>query len=434
MSRETALKNLSALRDEIITVYYEVERAKGLQQKLDEMRDEYDNPKPFSFTGKNEHTAADLKQKFLKENGQKVLKGRLFERIWIILNCVALLALAVYVFLPMFGVTTWTTKEIFLKEIDGMFFGIIVLIGHLLLSGLAVVPGFCVGWDYTEEGNSIFVGIAAIFSMLFVGGWISAVIAGVLIFIWVAFLVAFHAGWIGYALLAVLAAASIVPQISVLIRKLASKKPSITSAQAAEITRAEATDEENKRENVGARAEAEKQYHIALAARQDELRQAYEPTVNEAVAAAESARQHMEKLDSMDYLAEDDKDINTIDILIGIIKNHRADSIKEALQEYDKMKLNEQLLAIEQEKLEVARKKAADERADRQRAYERQLAEQRMANEQAHRDSMYLAQQQEWHNQAMEKAARAKASEMRHISDTLYDIKSQNYNEYLYNR
>lgn len=79
----------------------------------------------------------------------------------------------------------------------------------------------------------------------------------------------------------------------------------------------------------------------------------------------------------MDALCEEDKNLQTVELLIRLMETRRADSVKEALQEYDKLMANRQLLEIEKQKLEAQLRRAAEERADRQQ----QLAETRRHQE-----------------------------------------------------
>ena len=65
------------------------------------------------------------------------------------------------------------------------------------------------------------------------------------------------------------------------------------------------------------------------------------------------------------------------------METRRADSVKEALQEYDKLMANRQLLELEKQKLEAELRRAAEARADRQ---------QWQAEERRYREEMeYLA-------------------------------------------
>ena len=67
----------------------------------------------------------------------------------------------------------------------------------------------------------------------------------------------------------------------------------------------------------------------------------------------------------MDCLCEEEKNLQTVELLIRFINTRRADSIKEALQEYDKLMANRQLLEIEKQKLQAELQRTASEHADR---------------------------------------------------------------------
>lgn len=78
----------------------------------------------------------------------------------------------------------------------------------------------------------------------------------------------------------------------------------------------------------------------------------------------------MERLSKMDALCEDDKTLQIVDLLIRFIETCRADSIKEALQEYDKLMANQQMLEIEKQKLAAEIQWTALEHADRMQKLE----------------------------------------------------------------
>lgn len=78
----------------------------------------------------------------------------------------------------------------------------------------------------------------------------------------------------------------------------------------------------------------------------------------------------------MDCLCEEDKNLQTVELLIRFINTRRADSIKEALQEYDKLMANRQLLEIEKQKLQAELQRTASEHADRMQQLEAQKCHQ----------------------------------------------------------
>lgn len=86
--------------------------------------------------------------------------------------------------------------------------------------------------------------------------------------------------------------------------------------------------------------------------------------------AMEKAKAHLAKAEASNVLGVDEKSPETIDWLLHFIESRRADSIKEALHEYDAMKQNQKLLEIEAMKVQVEIEKAKKENADRQREIE----------------------------------------------------------------
>lgn len=74
----------------------------------------------------------------------------------------------------------------------------------------------------------------------------------------------------------------------------------------------------------------------------------------------------------MDAICEDDKDLQIVDLLIRFIETRRADSIKEALHEYDKLMANQQLLELEKKKLEAELMRINQEKSAQKKALEEQ--------------------------------------------------------------
>lgn len=112
----------------------------------------------------------------------------------------------------------------------------------------------------------------------------------------------------------------------------------------------------------------------------------------------------MKKLGEMDALCEDDKNLQVVDMLIRFIRTRRADSIKEALQEYDKLKVNQQMLEIEKQKLAAEIQRTAQEHADRM---------QKLEEEKKHQAEMeYLARD----------SARSRAEEVRQLENISHMI------------
>ena len=114
----------------------------------------------------------------------------------------------------------------------------------------------------------------------------------------------------------------------------------------------------------------------------------------------------------MDCLGPDEKDLQVVDLLIHFIRTRRADDIKEALHEYDKLVANQQLLELENQKLELERQKAIQE----------------------HNDRVEQMKMQEVHNREMEWRAYTAAEENRRIANQLDYIGYLVHTDVTYNR
>ena len=92
-----------------------------------------------------------------------------------------------------------------------------------------------------------------------------------------------------------------------------------------------------------------------------------------------------------DCLGEDEKNIQVVEMLIYFIESRRADSIKEALHEYDKAKANQQMIELEEKRLAMQKTQMEKEARDR----EKMLQLQEEANNRARWAAMDDARQRE---------------------------------------
>ncbi len=179
-------------------------------------------------------------------------------------------------------------------------------------------------------------------------------------------------------LLGVAAAMFVATLITVAIRKSQADHPVFSARQKLAL-------DEAKREDARITAENDRQLRIAQA-ECNKNRQNVEAGSAAAIkklqidadACTHVIQNHTEKLNSMGALHADEKNLEVINWLIYFMETHRADSIKEALHEYDKALVNQQLFMLEQQKLELQRAKAANEQADRQRQLEMEAERQEM--------------------------------------------------------
>ena len=83
----------------------------------------------------------------------------------------------------------------------------------------------------------------------------------------------------------------------------------------------------------------------------------------------------MQTFAEMDCLSEKDKTLSVIDCLIYFIETHRADSVKEALQEYDKAVRANQAAMLEQQRIDLLNKqiKIQQQQLEMQEAHNKQV-------------------------------------------------------------
>ena len=152
--------------------------------------------------------------------------------------------------------------------------------------------------------------------------------------------------------------------IVTIVRKIKTNAPTMTGDQKRQYDEACRADETAKSENQQAREKAQRKWESGL----EQHLQNVKREINESIELFNQKKEqidiHMEKLDSIDALCNDDKTLQIVDLLIGFIETRRADSIKEALLEYDKLMANKQLLEVEKQRLQAELKRAEQEHAD----------------------------------------------------------------------
>lgn len=149
---------------------------------------------------------------------------------------------------------------------------------------------------------------------------------------------------------------------------------------------------------------------------------------NEIVSTSKKIITCNEKIDSMDILGRDEKQIKIIDMLIYFIESHRADNIKEALHEYDDAITRQELIRLEQEKNAMIQQhnnemqRLAEESA---RIQERMLNEQREHNAQMQTAQQIEAIRQREYESQMKRIAEDNASSRARLAENASYIANQ---------
>lgn len=201
---------------------------------------------------------------------------------------------------------------------------------------------------------------------------IALIIAGLFVFAYIVHILKNGFIWCLVALIVVAAISIAIPWISAIIREHKAKKPKLTPKQQSALDEARKKDDEATARNTAARAAAEEKHNAAVKARTADLSHQRFSLLKDLEAHAKQLKKEFAALEAIDCVGEEEKNLQAVELLINFIKTRRADNIKEALHEYDKLIANQQLLEIENQKLEVQRQAAIQEHMDRQKQLEMQ--------------------------------------------------------------
>ena len=209
----------------------------------------------------------------------------------------------------------------------------------------------------------------------------------------------------------------------------ASSHEKLTEGQKEELEKAKKKDEQITKENKEKLEQAKKEWEEHG---KEEFLKETEKSIkkyqNEIINTSKKIVESNEKIDSMDILGNDEKQIKIIDMLIYFIESHRADNIKEALHEYDEALARQELIRLEQEKNAMIQqhnnemKRLAQESA---RLQERMLSEQREHNAQMETAQRMAAFEQQEYNNQMKRIAQDNASNRAQLAQSASYIANQ---------
>lgn len=356
MERETALKQLSDIRREIISIHDKTDECRYLQKRVERLQKEKEHPSPPTVVLKPENTAEKLKQTFEVQNRQHYANNHKPESAVKLVNIVLQACICILLALDLFGHRSIVIQDSMMENMAqfGESNQIMLFCSQLILS--LIVMLIPLRLSFIENRKSVFFGVFIVVLICYLYMMCLMVRAH---FYVVAFLVCTAPIPVAFGIISS-------------ARRNKIKSPTLTQAQKRQWQSAHKADEQAKAENIKLRTQAEKQWEDERKRRLPEIDREIKECVQEFSQIRQQIDIHMETLSKMDALCEDDKQLQIVELLIRFIKTRRADSIKEALQEYDKLIANRQLLEIEKQKLEAEIRRTAQERA----AQEQQLKEQ----------------------------------------------------------
>lgn len=354
MSRETALKELKDIRQEIVGIHETYDECQYYGKRVQNLQNEKENPTGPKFSLKPDDTAEQLKRSFLAENQRHyeydcpgVLAVKIIHAVIQVLILV-LMALDGYSDLGVIAKNPDHTLSLVVFH-----FLVVAVIVALFFAHESIISDFVLG-----SGAFRIIVCVSVALLLLTFDFATFILTN---------------GWL-YAILTVLSVAFALIAIGVIsvANRCKAKNPPLTRRQKKEYDIACRKDELAKKENAAIRADAKAEWDKKRAARLPELEREIADNVDKFNDTMKKAKIHMDRLSAMDALCEDDKNLQIVDMLIRFIETRRADSIKEALQEYDKLMANQQLLEIEKKKLEAELIRINQEKASQEKMLEEQ--------------------------------------------------------------
>lgn len=375
MSRESDIKALKQLKNDMVEADAFAELAKKEWDKSKEIKQELDNAK-FVFQPlptNNEATAkAGYKQAWKNFFG----KTQKFRAVFLGLYSLAMLAFAVMLFMDAYK----NSCTIFKQPHQWTEPAALILTGIIAAAFPVITAIF--SWVHIvsleNKGPFAFVGLIAM--------GISGLLFGV------------ACDWTNSMHLLLVVLGSLVAAILIcfviqLIFFIISKLPPIYSKKQRAVLAAEKQkDKDNAESNKINEVKQKEEWEAWWAQRKPALKEQGLHHISLGDVAMEKAKAHLEKAEASDVLGVNEKSPEVIDWLIHFIESRRADSIKEALHEYDAMKQNQKLLEIEAMKVQVEIEKAKKENADRQREMEMNRRHQIEMEAQARRNAEMQSQ------------------------------------------
>lgn len=347
MSRESDIKALKHLKDEIS----EMESLMGIAdeelEKYKKCENELNNTK-FVFKPLPTNQEKTLRAQFKQAWKTRMENTNPFRIIFLVLYSLAVLAFTVVLALDFFHNSCNIIRQP--HQYTQMPEQALMALLPLVFGGsIAVLPWCFLSWDNLfgfTKGTLITCGISGVVFAV-ACDWTSSMHL---------LLVYIGCGVAGI----------VISFVIHLICLILSKIPMYGPKKQAQLKAAKQSDRDNAQENIQKEIRDKADWDAWWATRQEELKGQLNHHANMANAAAAKAKEHLAVYESIDILAEDEKNTEVANWLLYFIETHRADSIKEALHEYDNMLQNKKMLELEAMKLQLEITKAEKENADRQ--------------------------------------------------------------------
>ncbi len=378
MSREDDLKTLRDFKDEIVEIYELKDKCEKLDAECRELHEAVTNPKTPVFNRKAENAQSKLKAEFDKQWSEKCKSAKGLRLILMIINTAVVSVLSVilsvdFIFDTAVLINTKAAGTKYAENLaDSPSERAILVAAQLIFAAIfTAVP-----WLVTKSRKTGKIKTSKI--ILF------AVLGIIALLPCVTYCIALKYAGCMWALIIPLCTAVLSSVLYYILKGFAAKsadRPVYSAKQKAELAAAAQKDAEVKRDNDRRQTEIFYEYTKNLPTVTQRNKQLLEEKTKELHRNAAALKQHIQNYKDFDRLSENDKNLQTVDYLIYFMETHRADSVKEALQEYDKAVAANQMQMLEQQRIALQQQQIA-------------LHKQQMEMQQQHNRNMEYALQQ----------------------------------------
>lgn len=151
------------------------------------------------------------------------------------------------------------------------------------------------------------------------------------------------------------------------VMSIVRKHPVFTGKKASKLEEARQLDESNALKNQTNKSKVDAQWEKDREKRLKDIDELLPQLQQELAEAKSEFNEKVSEIEENDCLGEDEKSIQIIQMLIYFIESRRADSIKEALHEYDKAMTNKQMVELEEKRLAMQKSQMEREASDRKK-------------------------------------------------------------------
>lgn len=358
MSRETELALLQGMKQKILSIYEIIDRCKNAQSEYAQLQAERENNTRPALNLPRPNKKSTLEKEYTDLWRDRHLNSERIQILCVILGAALILAYIVLLGVDDFGGTSFflNPDKVFKPQSTEQYIAKIIEFCLLIAFpvALAVLPPLIF---FLQEAKPIII-ISAI-ALFF--GVMSYFIEGAIALL----------PFIPFAL--TMACCAFIP----MIRKAMAKRPVFNARQKQELAAAEQQDQDIIADNKRKNEQADREWAQKRAKRLPELDREQSRLAKQFEQLKTELDEENAALEAMKGLGNDEKQLDIIDSLIYFIDTCRADSIKEALHEYDKMVANQQLLELQRQRNKLEEQRIANEAADRKKQL--QLLEQQEA-------------------------------------------------------